>query len=295
MFLLLLVLFIAAIFTSVQKRRTIITERLHNEQIVKNVPFCKQGDTQLLMDIYKPVQPIATKAAIVYVHGGGWVTQSKDNGFELRQIPGLVKRGFTVFAIDYRLAPQYKFPAQIEDVACAVRYLRANAASLNINPEKIGAFGESAGGHLVSLLGTVDRDVGFVKNGPYAHMSSSVQAVANLYGATEIARVPDGSVIDAAADQAFNTEHDRQIGSPIRYASSDDPPFLLIAGQKDTWVPPAQLEQFRDALRAAGASVKFVTVKNAFHGFVPQGWFIDPSLSEINQTLADFFADKLGT
>lgn len=108
-------------------------------------------------------------------------------------IPELVARGTLVAAIDYRLAPEYKFPAQIEDVMCAVRFLRAHAADYNLDPDRIGAIGGSAGGHLVALLGTVDTSAPFSQtSGGWNGVSSRVQAVVDLFGPSDLGAMLQG-------------------------------------------------------------------------------------------------------
>ena len=123
----------------------------------------------------------------VYVHGGSWISGDHDTGgFIIDQIgPALTEDGFVVANVNYRLGPDHYWPAQIEDVKCAVRYLRAHAASLRIDPDRIGAWGHSAGGHLVAMLGTRASEAGWDK-GPYESESSAVEAVVDLSGPSNL-------------------------------------------------------------------------------------------------------------
>ena len=125
--------------------------------------------------------------AAVYVHGGSWISGNYDTGgFLINTIgPALAAQGFVVVSVDYRLGPKARWPDQIVDVKCAIRYLRANATQLNIDPNEIGAWGQSAGGHLVALLGTAGPRAGW-DVGAYPDESSKVQAVVDMAGPSDL-------------------------------------------------------------------------------------------------------------
>lgn len=234
--------------------------------------------------------------AILYVHGGGWTKGDKRAGAGAEDIPELVSRGYLVAAVNYRLAPQYKFPAQIEDLKCAVRFLRANAAAYGIDPDHIGAWGGSAGGHLVALLGVTDATAGFEGSGGYASQSSRVQAVVDMFGPTDLTAVFQGAA-PPLMEQVFGiTDKNSDIikrASPVTWVSSDDPPFLILHGEKDALVPLSQSEKFYDRLVATGVPATLTMVENAGHGFAPAGGTIDPSRTEITGLVADFFDQYL--
>src|SRR5437868_3289993 len=157
----------------------------------RDVTYCTAGGVDLQMDIYAPARLAGARApAVMFVHGGAWSGGDKASGEGAPEIAELVDRGYVVASISYRLAPRYVFPAQIEDVKCAVRYLRANASSLHIDPKRIGAWGASAGAQLVSLLGTTDESAGFEGDGGYLNESSRVQAVVDMYGRADLSTVP---------------------------------------------------------------------------------------------------------
>jgi acetyl esterase/lipase len=159
------------------------------------VTYCTQHGTDLAMDLYQPPTAAARPAPVaLYVHGGGFVLgDRKTSGLGASLGRGqagalfeplraaLNQRGFVVASIDYLLAPLGRWPAQVEDAKCAVRFLRAHASTLGIDPGRIGAWGSSAGGNLVSLLGLAGPQAGF-DHGPYADQSSSVQAVVDMFG-----------------------------------------------------------------------------------------------------------------
>ena len=259
------------------------------ERIVKDVTYCTVAGVDLTMDLYYPQTGGSPYPVVIYVHGGGWTSGSKRGGAGMRDVPTLLAHGYVVAAIDYRLAPAYKFPAQIEDVKCAVRYLRVHADELRIDPDRIGAYGGSAGGHLVALLGTADDDA-FSGDCPW-EASSRVQAVVDMFGPADfslfefIGSKKAMSVFGAsdATDPIFAQ------ASPVTWASSDDPPFLILHGDKDPVVPLSQSQSLYDYLQAAGVPAELVVVKNAGHGFKPTGGKIDPSRQEISELIASFF------
>src|SRR5207253_7695708 len=134
-------------------------------------------------DVYLPTVRVSGPSPVVmYVHGGGWTSGDKSWVDGVLKESEFTGRGYLVAAVNYRLAPQYRWPAQIEDVKCAVRYLRANAATYNIDPNRIGAWGTSAGGHLVALMGLAGPDAGLEGKGGNPDQSSRVQAVVDMFG-----------------------------------------------------------------------------------------------------------------
>jgi acetyl esterase/lipase len=244
----------------------------------------------LKMDVYYPKTIRTPAIGLIYIHGGGWTGGDKADGGGVNDMPELTARGYITFSINYRLAPQTKIQNQIEDVKCAVRSIRANAARYGIDPKKIGAWGSSAGGHLVSLLGTAD-DKEFA-SGMYLDQSSRVQAVTDMFGPTDLEKLLSGA---RAAEGLFGAKgmNDPIVASlnPINHVSKDDPPFLLMHGDQDTVVPLSQSQIFYEALKAGGVNVSFIVVKNAEHGWRPVGT-MSLSRLEITKAMADFF-DKV--
>jgi acetyl esterase/lipase len=250
------------------------------------------------MDIYYPLKSSKKPAlALLYVHGGGWRNGDKTQG-GAEQIHELISRGFLVAAVNYRLfytdaqGSHNKFPAMIEDVKCAVRYLRAHATELHIDPQRFGAWGWSAGGHLVSLLGTSD-DSDFL-SGEHQRESARIQAVVDMYGPADLAATD--YCVTPRCQEIFNQdEADRRRASPITYVTSNDPPFLIIQGDKDTLVPLGQSREFFQKLQANGVPAKLVIVKNAEHMLKPNppGSQIDPSQRDVIRMVTEFFDQHL--
>jgi len=254
--------------------------------IQRDIPYCVMNGVELKMDVYTPGE--STKMpAVIFVHGGAWVEDSKSSAAGAGA-PVLAQAGFAVFAIDHRLGTQYKFPAMIEDVKCAVRSIRAHAEEYNIDPEHIGAYGGSSGGQLVALLGTADESAGF-DVGEYLQFSSRVQSVVDLYGPTDLVKQYRLNTVPAMS-VAF-LESDLARGSPINYVSPDDPPFLIVHGEKDNIVPLEQSQALYDLLLANHVPAKLIIVENGRHGFgVPNE---KPSFEEILQIITKFFAETL--
>lgn len=256
-------------------------------RVERDVEYNRTGDTALLMDMYFPGKSEAPVPAVVYIHGGGWYSGDKTGETGKYFIPGLVARGYLVAAINYRLAPCCRFPAQIEDVKAAVRFLRTNAVVYGIDPEHIGVWGDSAGGHLAALLGVTCGREG---------NADSVQAVADMYGPADLTAYYKN-------DNSPHIEHVFGVSdcfcetiiqaSPLTHVSSDAPPFLIIHGDKDEVVSPGQSQALYDRLASAGVPARLVVVRNAGHLFSPIGGPISPDREEIADLMADFFDEYL--
>jgi acetyl esterase/lipase len=232
---------------------------------------------------------------IMFVHGG-WVAGTKTGTPGMSYFLDLARRGYTTFSIDYRLAPTSTFPANIIDVKCAVRHIRANAKEYNIDPNRVGAWGASAGGHLVALLGTSDQNAGW-DVGQYLDQSSRVNVVVDMYGIHDLTteyvvgnvRGLDRMVFGAKS----STDPILAAASPVSYITPDDPPFLLLHGDMDPTIPVTQSQILHDRLVAGGVSSVYVVVHNAGHGFNAIGGPIDPPYATIAKTILGFFDEYL--
>jgi acetyl esterase/lipase len=262
--------------------------------VESDVTYCTVDGVELKLDLYFPEQMDDRWPVAVYIHGGAWQGGDKSGGAGYREVPDLVEHGYLVVSVNYRLAPQYRFPAMIEDVKCAIRYLRAHAAGYNLDPERIGAWGSSAGGHLVALLGVTDPGDGLEGRGGYQHQSSRVQAVVDMFGPTDMRLSTDAA---ATLQHVFGTADPSapifEIASPVLYASSDDPPFLILHGTEDPVVPAAHSEALFAALTDAGVEATLILVEGAGHGFARMNGPIVPSRPEITELVVDFFDSML--
>jgi acetyl esterase/lipase len=262
-----------------------------------NVTYCTGDGIDLKMDLYLPPPLTAAPAPVaVYVHGGGW--QEGDKNWIDRVLPPdrLVARGYVVAAINYRLAPRHTWPAQIEDAKCAIRYLHAHATTYNLDPARIGVWGESAGGHLAALLGLAGPDAGFEGRGGYPDQSSRVQAVVDMCGPADFTTLDLNLYNRLMAQMLLGTQPDPDLlrrVSPVNYARRDAPPFLILHGDKDPLVAYSNSQHLYDALHNAGAPVTFITVKNSGHVFSPSGGVMSPTVPEIDNMVLDFFDKTL--
>jgi acetyl esterase/lipase len=257
------------------------------------------GEKELTLDLFFPKSAGLKPCPVaINVHGGAWSRGAKWNGPGLIAMPELLKRGYVFVSINYRLAPRYKFPAPIEDAKCAVRFLRAHAAQYHLDRNRIAALGGSAGGHIVGLLGTADPSAGFDLSGGWTNESSRVQAVVDMFGPSDLvyaAEHGEGSLFLAKRVFGAKSADDEVLrrASPVTYVSPDDPPFLLLHGQRDGIVPLIQSERLKAALERAGVTVEFVVVKNAGHDFIPAWGLPNPSPREIGRLIADFLDQRM--
>ena len=260
----------------------------HTSKIERDIVYCTTDNVNLQLDLYFPKSFNGPTPAVIYVHGGAWTSGDKNPGSLANGFSYLLDAGFIVGSVDYRLAPEYHFPAMIEDVKCAIRFLRANAATYSINPDKIGAWGASAGGHLVSLLGVTDPSAGF-DVGQYLDQSSRVQTVVDMFGPEDLTtRFPKVDVnLLANVFGSFSLAQ----GSPVTYITPDDPPFLILQGDADTVVPLNQSQEFYDKLTAAGVPAQLVIVHNGPHGLGAPNE--SPSLSELISMIVQLFEATL--
>jgi acetyl esterase/lipase len=238
-----------------------------------------------------PKNPTGLLPAIIHIHGGGWI-----EGSYKFDTATMARHGYFAISIEYRLDNVAKWPAQIEDCKLAVRYLRANAAQYHVDPDRIGVFGDSAGGHLVDCLATMaDQTQYDVGDNP--GVSSAVQAVVDFYGPTDFTR-PDRwpaatvNLIVGLMGTPYAQNPDAwKSASPVCFVKAGDPPVLIVQGVADGIVPAEQSSGFADALEKAGVEHQLILVKNGDHGFKPNppGSKIDPAWDQINAALYSFF------
>lgn len=237
-------------------------------KVSRDLPYIENGHERQRLDLYLPENADHPLPVVVWVHGGGWRGGSKDSG--RRALP-LVGKGYAVASINYRLSQHAVFPAQIEDCKAAIRWLRANAEKYNLDPDHIGVWGSSAGGHLVALLGTSGDVKELEGNDGSPGQSSRVQAVVDWYGPADFLKFQLSENSESAISKLLggtiqdNPDKAKQ-ASPVTYVSKDDPPFLIMHGDKDPTVPFNQSERLADALKKAGVPVTFQPIPGAKHG-----------------------------
>ena len=234
-----------------------------------NVVYSRVGET-VAMDILRP-KTAGANPTIVAIHGGGFRAGSRNSYIPL--CIKMARKGYTCATVSYRFAPRHQFPAPVEDVKAAVRFLRANAAKYNVDPDRIGATGGSAGGHLALMLGLTGATKLFEGTGGNPEQSSQVQCVAEYYGPTDFTQSYGKSVDAAEVLPMFlgnDLQHNREghlKASPLYYVTPMSSPILAIHGDKDAYVAVEQSVWLADKLRAAGVPVELEIIPGAGHGF----------------------------
>ena len=247
----------------------------------------RSGHERHKLDLFVPEKADGPLPLIIWVHGGGWQNGSKEGCPPLRD--GCTERGYAVASINYRLSGHAVFPAQIEDCKAAIRWLRAHAREFNLDPQRFGVWGSSAGGHLVALIGT-SGDVKEFDVGANLDQSSRVQAVCDYFGPTDLAvfvttpgyesharaDAPEAKLIGGAV---LENKEKAARANPMTYVTKDDPPFLIVHGDEDRTVPINQSQLLFAALKKTGVSAHFHTIHGAGHGQGFGGPEIEPMVS----------------
>lgn len=268
-------------------------------ELIAGIPYTWDGHPKHILDILRlkdpPNDPMPV---IVWIHGGGFRGGKTNQGY--RHIMRFVRRGYLGVSVDYRWSTEVKFPAQLQDCKCAIRFLRAHAKEYNLDPDHIGVWGGSAGGNLVAMLGVTGGVKEFEGDGGWQQYSSRVQAVVEYYGMTDFlaleelvkqGKAPERFMLHDGKDSASgllggpfweNPDLSRK-ASPTTYASKDDAPFYIFHGDQDPLTPASQGELLNKVLRKAGVESDFYLVKGGRHGWPPR---------EDVDTRIDMFLDK---
>ncbi|WFE99702.1 alpha/beta hydrolase [Micromonospora sp. WMMD964] len=264
----------------------------HRDIVVNEVP----GFRPVTLDIVVPADATGPVPVLVWIHGGAWLFGSPKHPaawlMEVDPFTAAIRAGFAVASAQYRLSGEAPFPAQLDDVRAAVRWLRRQGDTVGVDRERIGVWGESAGGHLASMVALTGDD----------HDHSGVRAAVCWYAPSNLLTMqsqahPSGTIDHDAADSpeslligaplADNPEVGRA-ASPITYVTDQAPPMLLIHGDQDLVVPVGQSEELAAALTAAGAEVELSVVRGADHCFggVPLEPLVRDTLAFFIRTLA---------
>jgi acetyl esterase/lipase len=267
--------------------------------IARDIEYGRVGGRPLLLDIYSPLEPIvAPMPAVIWIHGGGW----RGGGKFPSRVDSLAKYGFFCVSIDYRLSGEARFPAAVEDAKCVVRWLRAHAAEYSIDPDRIGVWGSSAGGHLSLMVACAGAEAGLEGEGSWAEYSSRVAAVCSYWGPADFTDWPEIATAAARDGAAYlflggtleEIPDVWELASPASHVSAGDPPLLLVHGDRDAVVPIAQSEIMLEAYRQAGLEATLIEVSGAGHGLNPlTAGVISPSAAVVEQLVLDFFLKHL--
>lgn len=266
---------------------------LHANQVYATVPV-QTGTKDLRLDIYEPTLAPTPRPLVLWIHGGGWSGGTEDNP----PAQFLAEQGYVVASVQYRLSGEAKWPAQIQDVKGAVRWLRANAATFGIDVDRIGAWGSSAGGHLTAFLAATG-EVGVVTlggttidlegtTGGNLAFSSRIQAAVDWFGPTDFVAMDsfpstiDHDAVNSPESSLLGEDIDTVLmevasADPRTFVSLDDPPLLIQHGTADPAVPYSQSERLYEMARYAfGLDCRFVPVPDGLHG----GPGFDPQLAQ---------------
>ncbi len=248
-------------------------------RIQRDIPYADSDNPRQMLDLFLPAKRATDGPLpmVVWIHGGAWRAGSKAGG--LNMVRDYVAGGqYAGASIGYRLSGEAIWPAQIHDCKAAIRWLRAHAEEHNIDPDRIGVWGSSAGGHLVAMLGT-SGDVEKLEGdlGKFTDTSSRVNCVVDYYGPSDLpamgkypsrmdhdaADSPESKLVGGPVQETLDAARG---ASPITYTSKDDPPMLIVHGTSDPLVPYNQSERLTEALRKAGAPTRFITITEGGHG-----------------------------
>ncbi len=264
--------------------------------------YCNASSgSPLAIDISEPAVKSARPAPVAfYIHGGETligsriVTDGSLDGMYFTQLRSdLLARGFVVGAIDYGLVPLYDIGEQVRDAKCAVRFLRAHAQELGIDPQRVGVYGPSQGGYLSSMLGTLGRPAN-TDTGQYANQSSMVQAVVDMWGPMDLSNF-SGSPSWVALLTGHATPAQLRSVSPLYQVAHSDPPFLIMYGTDDWFIAPHHSQDMARALQAAGVPVTLVALQHDGHGLAmpTSGQIEQPSPASAVQMIVNFFSKTL--
>jgi acetyl esterase/lipase len=237
-----------------------------------NINYANDTVSKHRLDIYLPAHAQGKVPVVVFIHGGAWLSNDKyaDMGYMKKTIADIVASGYALASIDYRFSTTARFPAQIQDCNRAISFLYDNADKYGLDKNRIAVMGFSAGGHLANLLGLSKNnhiDKFFLKEGS---RSFNIRGVVDFYGPTDLMLFPDPSndksmeaILIGAAPLARPDL--AKEASPISYVDKNDPPFLIIHGEKDESVPPMQSKLLSNWLGSLGVDHELIIVKDAPH------------------------------
>ncbi len=244
----------------------------------------------LTFDVVRPVDD-ANGVGLLYMVSGGWVSRYfdleqalSDSESQRGRFASLVDRGFTLFMVRHGSSPYFKVPDAVEDVRRALRFIRYHASDFGVDPDRLGVFGGSAGGHLSLMLGTTADNGNGDADDPIGRTPAKVAAVVAYFPPVDLRGLAGPSDRFPALD--FDPDAAASV-SPILYVTSDDPPTLLIHGDKDTLVPLNNSERIRDAFEEAKVVTELIIMEGAGHGFRGE------HSSQAATALADWFERHL--
>ena len=258
------------------------------------IVYGEAGGQPLTMDYYAPKGP-GPHPVVIIIHGGGFIGGTSKNGSEAYCAAFLAPAGYAVFSINYRLAPKFPYPAMIEDVERAVRFIRHNAKRWDADPRRVALVGGSAGGYLSNIVGI--RQKGGIKGAkdPVDRVSAKVQAVVSLFAPSDFRGAhPSDNLRSLLAPLIEKEGEERALAeaSPVMHITGDEPPFLLIHGDKDESVPLVQSTHLQAALKNAGVRCDLIIIPNGPHA--TGRWHLIPGVPAWEREMAVWLNTVLG-
>lgn len=249
----------------------------------RDIEYGRGADQRLYLDLARPQNLTEAAPCIVVIHGGAWRAGNRRSHTDL--IFKLAQAGYVAATVQYRFCPDNPFPAQVEDVKCAVRFLRAHAERHGIDSSRMGGIGFSAGAHLAMMLGVMGPNDGLEGNGGWAEFDSQIQAVVAFFGPTDLAAndLPVASqqlAKDFLGGTLENNPEVYKAASPISYVSKGDAPLLLFQGTRDPLVPHTQAYRMVEAMTKAEVPGRVELLIGQAHGW---------GGAELNHTLEQSF------
>lgn len=248
----------------------IVSAAVHAETVItEDVIYGHKAGMALTLDVVQPENP--NGAALLYMVSRGWVSEYFDLPEAIAssersrgRFHVLLDRGYTLFMVRHGSAPHFRVPDMVADVRRATRHVRVHAETWRIDPERIGAFGNSAGGHLALMLAVAPNAGDADSDDPVERASSRIAACGVYYPPTDLRPIAGSGSMSAALE--FDASLAASV-SPIAHVSADDPPTLFVHGDRDTTVPLSESEKMHTALEKAGVTVKLIVMEGAGHAF----------------------------
>jgi acetyl esterase/lipase len=236
----------------------------------RDLVYTKVGGSELKLDMARPEEGDGPFPAVLVIHGGAW--RGGDKGHMGPLLTEFASHGYVAVSPQYRFCPKEVFPAQVHDVKAAVRWLKANAKAYRVDPERVGAIGFSAGGHLALMLGVTGPGDGLEGDASAGAPDTRLKAVVNYFGPTDLGAkdIPDVSkplVRDFLGATPAEKPELAAKASPRTYVTSDDPPILTFQGTKDPLVPATQAIVLSEAMTAKGVGGRIELMIGAQHGW----------------------------
>jgi len=237
------------------------------EKITPDVVYGHKHGLALTFDVFRPDEN-ANGAGVLFMVSGGWRSRWSPPERSVGRFQALLDKGFTVFAVRHGSSPKYDIPEIVADVRLSVRFIRLHAADYGVDADRLGVFGGSAGGHLSLVLATTSDKGNAAASNKVAQTSNRVAAVVAYFPPTDLRTIVPTPPAENTRFPALNFDPEKAADySPIVHVSDDDPPTLLVHGDKDTLVPLSNSTKMLEAMKGKKVTSKLIVLEGAGHGF----------------------------